>query len=53
MTEQTKSENTALTIGEVARLTGLTERALRHYEAEGSFRPCVATMVDAPIEEAI
>ena len=33
----TKEE--ALTIGEVAASTGLTERALRHYEAEGLFSP--------------
>lgn len=29
----------ALTIGDVAARTGLTERALRHYEAEGLLRP--------------
>lgn len=29
----------ALTIGEVAARTGLTERALRHYEAEGLLKP--------------
>ena len=33
------TRNEALTIGEVAARTGLTERALRHYEKEGLINP--------------
>lgn len=39
MTEDKSLNGTALSIGEVAHKTGLTERALRYYESEGLLTP--------------